>query len=106
MADYEFEDVQGNRYRLIRGAGPGWHHANNLGRGSSMVADQLLGSVADAIVYKAYDHFYFDVLSALPDASPLPREALSEAIASSHLVLERLDSALAIGDEEPDPRQM
>ncbi|MCA6064821.1 hypothetical protein I9W95_14505, partial [Thalassolituus marinus] len=71
-----------------------------------MVADQLLGSVADAIVYKAYDHFYFDVLSALPDASPLPREALSDAIASSHLVLERLDSALAIGDEEPDPRQM
>ena len=106
MADYEFQDAQGNRYRLIRGAGPGWHHANNLGRGSSMVAEQLLGSVADAIVYKAYDHFYFDVLSALPDASPLPREALSEAIASSHLVLERLDSALAIGDEEPDPRQM
>lgn len=106
MADYEFEDVQGNRYRLTLGAGPGWHHANNLGRGSSMASGQLLGFVTDAIVYKAYDHFYFDVLSALPHVSSLPREALSEAIASSHLVLERVDSALTIGDEEPDPRQM
>lgn len=106
MTDFEFEDQEGNRFRIKQGAGPGFPHPENFCSGSSLKAETLLSGVGDNVIDAGYGAYFFDVLNGLPNRSSSPRNALSEAIASNHLTLEKLGTALAIDDDEPDPRSM
>lgn len=106
MASYEFEDTQGNRYRIEKGAGPGFPHPENIGAGSSMVAAHLLADVPFESLCAANDLFWFDTLSKIPGCPSHPADALASAISSSHLTITRIGTTQAIEDEEPDPRSM
>lgn len=104
MADFELEDNQGNRYRISTGAGPSFSHQENICSGSGLTADMLLSNVPDAALISAHNNFFFTVLNQLPNRPGGPREALSCALASSYLTIEKIGTALAITDDVPDPR--
>ena len=104
MADYEIEDKQGNRYRISAGAGPSFSHQENMCSGSGLMADMLLSNMPDAALISAHENFFFTVLSQLPNRPGEPREALSSALASSYLTIEKIGTALSITDDVPDPR--
>ena len=69
MAGYEFEDVNGNRYRISAGAGPGFYHPENVGSGSSVTASSLLEGVPFDAIAGAMSHFWFDILNKIPGLS-------------------------------------
>jgi hypothetical protein len=104
MADFEFEDDRGNRYRIRRGAGPQFWHSENLAGGSTLLADELLCNVPVSSIDAAHDYFYSDVLTSLPNRQSSPQGALSDALSSSHLTIEKIGTALVISDDVPDPR--
>jgi hypothetical protein len=104
MADFELEDSQGNRYRIRRGAGPQFWHSENLAGGSTLLADELLCNVPVSSLDAAHDHFYSDVLTSLPNRQSSPQGALSDALSSSYLTIEKIGTALVISDDVPDPR--
>ena len=104
MADFELEDNLGNRYRIRRGAGPQFWHPENLAKGSTFLADQLLCKVPVRVVDAAHNHFYTDVLTSMPNRQSSPQGALSDALACSYLTIEKIGTALAINDDIPDPR--
>ena len=104
MADFELEDLQGNRYRLRRGSGPGLYHPENLCTGGNFDAERLLGHFSTSNIDDSFNHFYFDVLSKLDDRPSCPRQALTKAIAANYLTLEKVDTARAVDDEVPDDR--
>jgi len=104
MADFELEDNLGNRYRIRRGAGPKFWHPENLAKGSTFLADQLLCKVPVRVVDAAHNHFYTDVLTSMPNRQSSPQGALSDALACSYLTIEKIGTALAINDDIPDPR--
>lgn len=104
MADFELEDLQGNRYRLRRGSGPGLYHPENLCTGGNFDAERLLGHFSTSNIDDSFNHFYFDVLSKLDDRPSCPRQALTKAIAANYLTLEKIDTARAVDDEVPDDR--
>lgn len=104
MADFELEDSQGNRYRIRRGAGPQFWHSENLAGGSTLLADELLCNVPVSSIDAAHDYFYSDVLTSLPNRQSSPQGALSDALSSSHLTIEKIGTALVISDDVPDPR--
>jgi hypothetical protein len=104
MADFELEDSQGNRYRIRRGAGPQFWHSENLAGGSTLLADELLCNVPVSSLDAAHDHFYSDVLTSLPNRQSSPQGALSDALSSSHLTIEKIGTALVISDDVSDPR--
>jgi hypothetical protein len=104
MADFELEDSQGNRYRIRRGAGPQFWHTENLAGGSTLLADELLCNVPVSSIDAAHNHFYSDVLTSLPNRQSSPQGALSDALSSSHLTIEKIGTALVISDDVPDPR--
>lgn len=104
MAGYEIEDAQGNRYRISKGAGPDYPHPENIGAGSSLIASGLLQGMPFESLVAANDYFWFDTLCKIPDCPGNPADALANAIASSHLTIEKVGTALAVDDEEPDPR--
>jgi hypothetical protein len=52
----------------------------------------------------AHDYFYSDVLTSLPNRQSSPQGALSDALSSSHLTIEKIGTALVISDDVPDPR--
>ena len=104
MAGYEIEDAQGNRYRISKGAGPDYPHPENIGAGSSLIASGLLQGMPFESLVAANDYFWFDTLCKIPDCPGNPADALANAIASSHLTIEKVGTALAADDEEPDPR--
>ena len=104
MADFELEDLQGNRYRLRRGSGPGLYHPENLCTGGNFDAELLLGHFSTSNIDDSFNHFYFDVLSKLDDRPSCPRQALTKAIAANYLTLEKVDTARAVDDEIPDDR--
>ena len=104
MADFELEDLQGNRYRLRRGSGPGLYHPENLCTGGNFDAELLLGHFSTSNIDDSFNHFYFDVLSKLDDRPSCPRQALTKAIAANYLTLEKIDTARAVDDEVPDDR--
>ncbi len=104
MAGYEIEDAQGNRYRISKGAGPDYPHPENIGAGSSLIASGLLQGMPFESLVAANDYFWFDTLCRIPDCPGNPADALANAIASSHLTIEKVGTALAVDDEEPDPR--
>ncbi|APR66446.1 hypothetical protein CN03_05530 [Thalassolituus oleivorans] len=81
MADFELEDNLGNRYRIRRGAGPKFWHPENLAKGSTFLADQLLCKVPVRVVDAAHNHFYTDVLTSMPNRQSSPQGALSDALA-------------------------
>ena len=104
MADFELEDLQGNRYRLRRGSGPGLYHPENLCTGGNFDAERLLGHFSTSNIDDSFNHFYFEVLSKLDDRPSCPRQALTKAIAANYLTLEKIDTARAVDDEVPDDR--
>ena len=106
MAGYEFEDTNGNRYRITQGAGPGYVHPENIGAGSPMIASELLKNVPFDTLVAANDHFWISVLSKMKDVTLRPGEALSNAIASSYLTIEKIGTAIAADNEVEDPRGM
>ncbi|WP_300425874.1 hypothetical protein, partial [uncultured Thalassolituus sp.] len=104
MSGYEFEDDKGNRYRITKGAGPGYVHPENIGAGSTLVASDIFRDVPFQSVAGAGNHFWFDVLSKIPDLPLPPKDALSTAVAGSYLTVEKLDTALAVDDDVADTR--
>ncbi|WP_370292083.1 polymorphic toxin type 46 domain-containing protein [Thalassolituus sp.] len=104
MSGYEFEDDKGNRYRITKGAGPGYVHPENIGAGSTLVASDIFRDVPFESVAGAGNHFWFDVLSKIPDLPLPPKDALSTAVAGSYLTVEKLDTALAVDDDVADTR--
>jgi hypothetical protein len=52
----------------------------------------------------AHDHFYSDALTSLPNRQSSPQGALSDALSSSYLTIEKIGTALVISDDAPDPR--
>ncbi|WP_370981204.1 RHS repeat-associated core domain-containing protein [Agaribacterium sp. ZY112] len=100
MSSYELEDKDGNRYRISIGAGPLLPHDENLVAGSCMMADNLLGGIGEPQIIGAFSHFY----SSVNGLSGNPKDALSSALSQSYLVIEKLDSALAIDADVSDPR--
>jgi len=72
-----------------------------------MIAEELLKDVSFEHLVAANDHFWFSVLSNMSEVTLTPATALSIAIASSYLTLEKLGTtALVAEDEEEDPRAM
>ncbi len=104
MADFELEDKHGNRYRIRQGAGPRFWHPENLGAGSSLLADNLLSAMPANGLQQAHNHFYFNVLIKIPNLPCRPQDALCSALSNSYLTIEKIGTALAINDDEPDPR--
>jgi len=104
MADFELEDKHGNRYRIRQGAGPKFWHPENLGAGSSLLADNLLSAMPANGLQQAHNHFYFGTLHDIPNLPSGPQAALSTALSNSYLTIEKIGTALAINDDEPDPR--
>ena len=104
MSGYEFEDDKGNRYRITKGAGHGYVHPENIGAGSTLVASDIFRDVPFESVAGAGNHFWFDVLSKIPDLPLPPKDALSTAVAGSYLTVEKLDTALAVDDDVADTR--
>jgi len=104
MADFELEDKHGNRYRMRPGAGPRFWHPENLGAGRSLLNDNLLSIMPVSGLYDAHNHFYFNVLTKIPNLPSGPQAALSTALSNSYLTIEKIGTALAINDDEPDPR--
>ncbi|CCU73181.1 hypothetical protein [Thalassolituus oleivorans] len=104
MADFELEDKSGNRYRIRKGAGPKFWHPENLGAGSSLLADNLLSAMPANGLQQAHNHFYFGTLHDIPNLPSGPQAALSTALSNSYLTIEKIGTALAINDDEPDPR--
>ena len=104
MADFGLEDKQGNRYRLRQGAGPKFWHPENLGAGSPLLTDNLLSTMPVSGLYNAHNHFYFNVLTKIPNLPSRPQDALCVALCNSYLTIEKIGTALVINDDEPDPR--
>ena len=104
MADFELEDKSGNRYRIRKGAGPKFWHPENLGAGSSLLADNLLSAMPANGLQQAHNHFYFGTLHDILNLPSGPQAALSTALSNSYLTIEKIGTALAINDDEPDPR--
>ena len=104
MADFELEDKSGNRYRIRKGAGPRFWHPENLGAGSSLLADNLLSTMPANGLQQAHNHFYFNALVNIPNLPCRPQDALCSALSNSYLTIEKIGTALAINDDEPDPR--
>jgi hypothetical protein len=53
---------------------------------------------------QAHNHFYFGTLHDIPNLPSGPQAALSTALSNSYLTIEKIGTALAINDDEPDPR--
>ncbi|MEQ3702162.1 MAG: hypothetical protein ABNH06_06550, partial [Thalassolituus sp.] len=79
MADFELEDKHGNRYRIRQGAGPRFWHPENLGAGSSLLADNLLSAMPANGLQQAHNHFYFGTLHDILNLPSGPQAALSTA---------------------------
>ncbi|MFP6789620.1 MAG: hypothetical protein VB954_06535, partial [Thalassolituus sp.] len=79
MTDFELEDKSGNRYRIRKGAGPKFWHPENLGAGSSLLADNLLSAMPANGLQQAHNHFYFNALVNIPNLPCRPQDALCSA---------------------------
>ncbi|TNC84725.1 MAG: hypothetical protein CSH37_10120 [Thalassolituus sp.] len=103
MMEYEFTDPQGNRFCFRRGFGPKVYHPENLCSGTPYSAELILNRFDDQVIDSGFDHFYFDVLSRLPNYSPQRRITMARALADNHLILEKLKSLTEV---VPDNRSI
>lgn len=104
MADYEFEDQQGNRYRIRRGAGPNFSHPENICSGSNLKAEEIFNYVSSSNIYKGFSHFYDSVICNIPQRPSHPTDALGCALSNNHLTLEKTYAARVIEDQTVDER--
>jgi hypothetical protein len=103
MMEYEFTDPQGNRFCFRKGFGPKVYHPENLCSGTPYSAELILNRFDDQVIDSGFDHFYFDVLSRLPNYSPQRRITMARALADNHLILEKLKS---LPEVVPDNRSI